>query len=354
MASESRHGWVRAPRAREGHSGIALPGLSVVRAVEELVGPVLRRAVGTLPDPARAVAEYHFGWSTGYGSAGGKALRPALVLAATRAVGGDPRQAVLGAVAVELVHNFSLLHDDVMDKDRVRRHRPAAWVRFGVGAAVLAGDALWALALRQLARTGNAATIEVMIRTLTDLMRGQSQDLAFETRDAVTVEEYLSMAEGKTGSLLGGASAIGALLGGASERRAEEFDRFGRHLGIAFQCADDVLGIWGRPERTGKPVGGDLAARKKTLPVLAALAHPGEAGLWLAQLYRRAEPPSPQECLLIADLLERTGGRAAADAEGRSQIAAALACLDRAEPSPAARAELALIASWVGIRDPSP
>ncbi|MGW2220367.1 polyprenyl synthetase family protein, partial [Nonomuraea sp. NPDC001684] len=243
------------PRRHDAAPGPAFsltsPGLTLARDVEELVRPALRQAVETLPDPVRQVAEYHFGWSRGSAAAGGKSLRPSLALAGARAAGGDARQAVAGAVAVELVHNFSLLHDDVIDDDRTRRHRPAAWVRFGVGRAVLAGDALWALALEVLAETGEPAAIEVMIRTLADLMRGQSQDVAFESRDSITVEEYRAMAEGKTGALLGAACAVGALLGGASARQAEELDRFGRHLGVAFQCADDLLGIWGRADRTG-------------------------------------------------------------------------------------------------------
>ncbi|MDP9868002.1 MULTISPECIES: polyprenyl synthetase family protein [Streptosporangium] len=319
--------------------------------VDELVRPALRQAVATLPEPVRQVADYHLGLSGGSAVAAGKALRSALVLAGCRAVGGDVRRAVPGAVAVELVHEFSLLHDDVIDEDRVRRHRPAAWVRFGTGQAVLAGDAMWALALRTLSQTHDAAALEVLIRTLTDLMRGQSQDVAFANRGDITVEEYRSMAEGKTGALLGGACAIGALLGGSSADRAEELGRFGRHLGIAFQCADDVLGIWGRAERTGKPVGSDIAARKKTFPVLAALAHPGEAGRSLAEMYHRPQPPSPQECVLMTDLVERAGGRIEAEAEAETQIGAALACLDRAEPGPAARAELAMIASWAVRRD---
>ncbi|MDP9867948.1 MULTISPECIES: polyprenyl synthetase family protein [Streptosporangium] len=319
---------------------------------EALVRPALRRAVAALPDPERRVAEYHFGWADGAAYGGtGKALRPALVLGAARAVGREDRRAIPGAVAVELVHNFSLLHDDVMDADRVRRHRPAAWVRFGVGAAVLAGDALQILALQVLAGTGHPDVTGVLVGTMADLMRGQSDDMAFESRDDVGAAEYRSMAELKTGALLGGACTLGALLGGSSGERARELGRFGRHLGVAFQCADDILGIWGRPDRTGKPVGADLAARKKTLPVITALADAGEAGRRLAALYRRAAPPDGRECALMADLIEAAGGRTAVEAEGRRQIGLALACLDRAEPREAGRDELAGIAGWAMRRD---
>ncbi|WP_344970080.1 polyprenyl synthetase family protein [Streptosporangium fragile] len=318
--------------------------------MDELVRPAIRQAVSGLPDGVRRVVEYHSGWSSG-SAGGGKALRSALVLAAARAVGGDVRHAVPGAVAVELVHDFSLLHDDVIDGDRMRRHRPAAWVRFGTGAAVLAGDALWALALQVLGQAGNATALGTLIRTMADLMRGQSEDVAFESRNDVTVDEYRSMAEDKTGALLGGACALGALLGGASPDQAGQLELFGRHLGIAFQCADDVLGIWGRPERTGKPVGSDVAARKKTFPVLAALADPGDAGRRLAEMYRRADRPAERECALMADLIEQAGGRTAVDAEAERQVGMALACLDRAGLAPARCEDLRLFASWAVHRD---
>ncbi|MBB2910318.1 geranylgeranyl diphosphate synthase type I [Streptosporangium becharense] len=329
----------------------------VLAEAEALVRPALRRTIVKLPERERRVAEYHFGWADGSAADeatsgnGGKALRSALVLGAARAVGGDARRAVPGAVAVELVHNFSLLHDDVMDADRMRRHRPAAWVRFGVGAAVLAGDALQILSLQVLTGTGDPALTDVLIDTMADLMRGQSDDLAFESRDDVTAAEYRSMAELKTGALLGGACMLGALLGGSSPERARELGRFGRHLGVAFQCADDILGIWGRADRTGKPVGADVAARKKTLPVITALADASEAGRRLAALYRRPEPPGREECASMTALIEAAGGRAAVEAEGRRQITLALACLDRAEPQKTARADLATIAEWAMHRD---
>ncbi|MBB2913809.1 geranylgeranyl diphosphate synthase type I [Streptosporangium becharense] len=340
------------PQERLPQSGARPSPLTTAREVDELVRPALRRAVAELPAVVRQVAEYHFGWSDDRGpTGGGKSLRSGLVLAAARAVGGQARQAVPGAVAVELVHDFSLLHDDVIDGDRLRRHRPAAWVRFGTGAAVLAGDALWTLALQILVRAGDPAALDTLIRTMADLMRGQSEDVAFESRDDVTAEEYLSMAEGKTGALLGGACAIGALLGGSSPDQAAQLELFGRHLGVAFQCADDVLGIWGHPERTGKPVGSDVTARKKTFPVLAALTDRGSAGRRLAEMYRSPDRPGERECAVMTGLIEQAGGRAAVEAEAERQVAMALACLDRVELTPAGREELDLFASRVVRRD---
>ncbi|MFD0427848.1 polyprenyl synthetase family protein [Streptomyces zhihengii] len=160
-----------------------------------------------------------------------------------------------GAVAVELVHAFSLLHDDLMDGDETRRRRPALWKAYGAGPAVLAGDALFALAVRTVALTADGVAPAAMRRlsvALADLVRGQARDLASEGRpwlgpDAVSPREYGVTAELKTGSLLGCAVASGALLGGAGEETVHALDLMGRHAGVAFQLVDDVLGIWGDP-----------------------------------------------------------------------------------------------------------
>lgn len=138
---------------------------------------------------------------------------------------------------------------------------------------------------------------------------------------------------------------------GCSTSRVDHLRLFGRHLGVAFQCTDDVLGIWGRQDRTGKPVGADVAARKKTLPVIAALDDPGEPGRRLAALYRRDEPLGVHELVLAADLIERAGGRAAAESEARYQADLARGYLERAARDPAARTDLVAIASWAVCRD---
>ncbi|MFE0516001.1 polyprenyl synthetase family protein, partial [Streptomyces sp. NPDC058964] len=196
------------------------------------------------------------------------------------AAGAAGRTGVTAAVAVELVHAFSLLHDDIMDGDTDRRRRPTVWKAYGTGPAVLAGDALFALAVETLATApGGAAGVRLLSAALADLVRGQADDLLFSTRpwtgpERVRPEEYRAMAEHKTGALLGCAAALGASLGGAPKSTVTALDRAGRHLGTAFQTIDDVLGIWGDPAVTGKPVHGDLRERKKTYPVLAAFDSP--------------------------------------------------------------------------------
>ncbi|MEU0567983.1 polyprenyl synthetase family protein [Nonomuraea sp. NPDC005983] len=227
------------------------------------------------------MAAFTLGWLDAegrpYEGGGGKGLRPAIAMLCAEAVGASAEAALPGAVAVELVHAFSLVHDDIIDLDERRRHREALWKAYGVGPALLVGDALLALAVSRLA--GDAVAMSYLSRALMELVQGQMEDMAFETRpwrgpDEVTASEYTEMAAGKTGSLLGAAAAAGVVLGGAPEL-AERMWVMGRELGIAFQIADDLLGIWGDPAVTGKPVHSDVRRGKKTLPVLAVLAAAG-------------------------------------------------------------------------------
>ncbi|WP_433447896.1 polyprenyl synthetase family protein [Streptomyces sp. CA-142005] len=309
-------------------------------SVPELLGrcarlaqPALREAVGRLHPWVAEMAGYSFGWCEVGGAPaaapGGKGVRQALAVLGAEAAGADRRAGVPAAVAVELVHAFSLLHDDVMDGDATRRRRPAVWKAYGTGPAVLAGDALFALAVETLASAPQGAgTVRLLSAALADLVRGQADDLLFATRpwtgpERVTPEEYRSMAEGKTGALLGCAAALGAVLGGADAATAGALDRAGRHLGIAFQLVDDVLGIWGDPAVTGKPVGGDLRQRKKTYPVLAALGSPAARGL--PELL-----DTPGRAAQAAALIEAAGGRTAALTEARAHTAAARALIAEA------------------------
>jgi geranylgeranyl diphosphate synthase, type I len=283
----------------------------------DLVTPALRAAVNSLPASMRRITGYHFGWWDADGKAAtgdsGKALRPALVLLAATAVGGTPETAVPTAVAVELVHNFSLLHDDVMDNDTERRHRPTAWTVFGVPAAILAGDALLTLAFDVLAASGHPAAQDAM-RALSaavqDLVDGQSADTAFERRSDVDLAECIRMAEHKTGALIARSCELGAVFGGGTMAQVSGLRSFGDRLGLAFQLVDDLLGIWGDPSVTGKPVYSDLRNRKKSLPVVAALNSGTPAGASLATLYHNESPLSDDELAHAADLIEQAGGRA--------------------------------------------
>ncbi|MZD07284.1 polyprenyl synthetase family protein [Streptomyces sp. SID5785] len=325
------------------------------------VDPELRRAVDELPASLRRVARYHFGREQADGTPveghAGKAVRPALVLAATRALGGVPEQAVRAAAAVELTHNFTLLHDDVMDRDATRRHRPTAWAVFGIADAILAGDALQAQAHLLLAGDPHPAAAAAAARLgacVVELCEGQCVDVALEGRDPreVTLPETLAMAEAKTGALLGCACAVGGLYAGADPAQVAALDAFGRAAGLAFQLIDDVIGIWGDPARTGKPAGVDLAVRKKSLPVVAALASGGPAARELAALYGPPGPGEerPAELEAIALAVERAGGRDWAQAEAADQMARAVDELSRAVPDPRSADGLLALAEFVTRR----
>src|SRR6204780_824203 len=250
-------------------------GVAVAR---DLVGPATEAALNRLSPRVRRVAAYHYGLADADGNpvrvGSGKALRPALALLSARAAGVSAERGVMAAVSVELVHNFSLLHDDIMDGDTERRHRPTAWTVFGVGAAILAGDALLCLAqdilLADQAPQGVWAA-RCLSAAVHRLIAGQGADLAFERRDDVSLDECLQMAGDKTAALMACACSIGAIGVGAPAELAMGLAGFGAHVGLAFQLTDDLLGIWGAPEMTGKPVRADLRARKKSLPVVAAL-----------------------------------------------------------------------------------
>ncbi|MFJ1939150.1 polyprenyl synthetase family protein [Kitasatospora sp. NPDC088160] len=323
----------------------------------DTVRPLIRTQVNRLPAHIRHLAGLHFGWWTDDRvhldhPTDGKALRPALTLLACRAVGGDPAAARPGAVAVELVHNASLLHDDIIDHDRMRRHRPALWAAKGIPAAILAGDALFFAAVRALAEAPRAEqTIPVLLESVQLLIEGEYLDILLETGTDVSEDRALAVAAGKTGELFAAACALGAIAGGADPQRAAHLRAFGRHLGIAFQCIDDLLGIWGDEQATGKPALSDLRRRKVSLPVAAAMAGHTPQAEALRGLYRQSTPPGDEECRHAAKLIEQTGARDWTLYRARRHSADAHEHLALARPTPAAAAELATLAEMISRRD---
>jgi len=234
--------------------------------------------------PFKEMLTYHLGW-TGEGAgeeATGKRIRPLLLLLTTATCGTDWKKALPAAAAVELVHNFSLVHDDIQDNSPKRRGRPTVWVKWGSPLAINVGDALFVLS--NLAMTDLASdfptdrvleSVRILQQTCLDLTRGQYLDMSFEDRTDVKVEDYWMMVAGKTASLLSASCHIGAILGNADESTVEAYRSFGHFLGLAFQVQDDILGIWGDENVTGKSAASDLIERKKTLPVLAGLGKQG-------------------------------------------------------------------------------
>ncbi len=339
----------------------------------------------------RLVCGYHLGFWDAAGTplpagtaAGGKGVRARLAILSARAAGDDGRRGVPAAVAVDLVHNFSLLHDDVMDGDRQRRHRPAAWTVFGLPAAILAGDAMLALAGEVLAATDGvpgACAVRHLYADVRRLIVGQSADLSFERRSQVGVEECLAMAADKTGALLSCAASLGAVLCGAPDPLVRALARYGVEVGVAFQLVDDLLGIWGSPQATGKPVLADLRARKKSAPVAFALASGTPAGERLAQWYAAhpdadpdadapgsthgsstgsgavpdsgpaLDPDSVAELAEVAGLVEAAGGRTWTRQRAADAVVAATRALDEVSMPPDVRAELIRVAQFVMARD---
>ncbi|WP_121749154.1 family 2 encapsulin nanocompartment cargo protein polyprenyl transferase [Streptomyces sp. E2N166] len=344
------------PAGVDGHEAAVL-----LRESRASVDPELRSAIASLPASMRRIALYHFGWQHADGTpaagSSGKAIRPALVLASAAALGGSGARtaAARAAAAVELIHNFTLLHDDVMDRDATRRHRPTAWTVFGDADAILAGDALQALALGLLAADPHPASAAAAARLadcVVELCEGQHADTAMERRapGEVTLDETLAMAEAKTGALLGCACALGALYAGAAAEDVEALDAFGREAGLAFQLIDDVIGIWGDPSRTGKPAGADLAARKKSLPVVAALTSGTPAAAELAELYAAPYDEGKEDLERTALAVERAGGRDWAQAQAADRMARAMQELARAVPDPEAAGGLLALAEFVTRR----
>jgi geranylgeranyl diphosphate synthase type I len=279
---------------------------------------------------------YHMGW-TGEGAgpeATGKRIRPLLVLLCASACGADWQSALPAAAAVELVHNFSLVHDDIQDNSDRRRGRPTTWVKWGMPMAINVGDALFVLSNQAIVALKEhyephivVRAAEILHNTCFELTRGQFLDMSYEERDDLAVEDYWPMVAGKTAALLSGCCHIGALLGGADEARQEAYRAYGQYLGLAFQVQDDILGIWGDEVLTGKSAASDLIEGKNSLPVLAGLG----ANREFAARWRRG-PIRSEEVQDLARLLASEGAYATAADAAKHMTDLALMSLREADP----------------------
>ena len=248
----------------------------------DLVDAEMKSLLANVDSPVRDMITYHLGWTDEQGGQiegfGGKRLRSTLCLLACKATGGDIEEALPAAAAIELVHNFSLIQDDIQDDDRERRHRPTVWSIWGKQQALNAITAMHVLSSVALARLGkNGTPIQKQQRaqsllnnTVLEMVKGQYSDIHFETLLDVGVHKYLDMIDGKTAALISCSLEIGALLGTEDKSSIEAMAKFGRYLGFAFQIKDDLLGIWGVVAETGKPNASDILKKKKTLPVVFA------------------------------------------------------------------------------------
>ncbi|AHH20340.1 putative geranylgeranyl pyrophosphate synthase [Nocardia nova SH22a] len=328
--------------------------LSTVDADGDAVRSALFDAVERLDDSIRPVVAYHLGWCDEHGrpvtADSGKSVRSRLTMLAAHAAGGDESRAVPGAVAVELVHNFSLVHDDLMDRDATRRHRPTVWAVWGDAVAVLAGDAMLSLAHEVLLESGSPQAVAAALlvgRATQDLIRGQAADVDFESRNDVGLAECIRMADGKTAALLSASAAIGGILAEAPPATVAALRTYGSEIGLAFQLVDDLLGIWGDPAVTGKPVFSDLRSRKKSLPVTWSLESGRPAGGALAQWLAQTGEPTESELRAAADMVETAGGRRWARSEARRRVRTAQRALDGAALDPSYRQDMHRLADFI-------
>ena len=305
----------------------------------------LQRQVSRLDQPHtklfHEMITYHMGW-TGEGAgpeATGKRIRPLLVLlcAASSGAGGEVeswQSALPAAAAIELVHNFSLVHDDIQDNSPKRRGRDTTWVKWGVPMAINAGDALFVLSNQAIVDLKDKYPAEVVVKaaqilhnTCLDLTRGQFMDMSYEERQGLGVQDYWPMIAGKTAALLAACCQIGALLGGADEDLQETYRAFGHYLGLAFQVQDDILGIWGDEAVTGKSAASDLVEGKNSLPVLIGLGKKGK----FAERWSQG-PIQLEEVEEIARLLASEGGYGEAKEASIQMTDMAINSLREADP----------------------
>lgn len=295
--------------------------------------------------PFYGMMQYHMGWLderlSPIQAAQGKRLRPMFCMLACEATGGQVEQVLPAAAAVELLHNFSLIHDDIQDDSATRRHRTTVWKLWGLPHGINAGDAMFSLAFLTLGRLQERGVPAQLVlsaqRTFSEtclaLTEGQYMDMTFETRMDVTIDDYLWMIRNKTAALIACALHLGALVGGADVETIGHYVRFGENLGLAFQVIDDILGIWGEEAQTGKSALSDILTRKKTLPVVYALDDPE-----LRAIYAQ-DALTDQDVVSVMALLERRGARAYAEQTAHDYAQQAIESLGQvSSPSPAHQA----------------
>jgi geranylgeranyl diphosphate synthase type I len=300
-----------------------------------------------------AMLRYPFGWVDTQlkpvAAPAGKGIRPTICLLACQASGAYYRRALPAAAAVEIIHNFSLVHDDIQDRSPARRHRPSVWALWGEAQAINVGDAMFVAGRRALGRLATQGVpaavilqaIEALDAACMALCEGQYLDMDFESRAVVTEAEYYAMVSRKTGALLGCSAQLGALIATGDARIAELYRHFGQAVGVAFQVQDDILGIWGNTAVTGKPVADDLIARKKTLPVLFARrwatgVQNNERDARCILEYYKPDAPASLPVEPVAEAMARCGARVYAEEVAREWHDRAMQTLAQAAPAESA------------------
>lgn len=327
------------------------------------IGEALRHELSRDQPRVYDMLRYYMGWADADGNpctaTEGKALRPTLCLFACDAVGGTPRQAMPAAVALELIHNFSLIHDDIQDKDETRHHRPTLWAKWGVPRALVAGNVLRIvadMALKRLRDEGVDSGLAVqVVQLLTDahlsMIEGQYLDLRYEGRPDIRIDQYLDMVSRKTGALIRCATTLGAVIGTRDEAMVSALNKWGRSLGYVFQIRDDILGVWGDEETTGKPVGADIRRKKNSFPVVYAMSaareHDRRA---LEKIYNQSQI-SDDDVSVVLDVMRQTNVREHAQSLAAEHCEAALHELSSVEMEPEIRDEAEELVQFLLVRE---
>ncbi len=261
----------------------------------------------------KEMMNYHFGWLGNDISqkSQGKRIRPIILILSNILCGGDWKQALPGAIAIELIHNFSLIHDDIEDQSALRRGRKTLWKEYGIAQAINTGDAMFSLAQIKMLKIGEKNNEQVgfeaskkLNKTCLVLTGGQNLDISFEEETRVTQDRYLIMVEGKTAALLSASAEIGGITAQTTQVNRDALRDYGKALGLAFQAWDDWLGVWGKEEQTGKSASTDLLTGKKTLPVLFALEKRGD----FSKIYR-SDGATKENLKVLLKLLENDGAK---------------------------------------------
>ena len=303
-------------------------------AIENELRQTIDRVLCEQQDGLREMLAYHLGWvgSDAGPEAQGKRIRPLLVLLCSLAAGAHWEPSLPAAAGIELIHNFSLIHDDIQDQSQLRRGRSTVWVKWGVPQAINAGDLMFTIAHQAVLEVRRTKSAEVTLdaslllhQACVDLTRGQYLDLAYENEKVIALEAYWPMVAGKTAALLACCTEMGALLAGSPPDQRKAFRQFGYSLGLAFQVLDDWLGIWGNTALTGKSAENDLVSGKKTLPVLYGISQKKEfARRWLSGSIH------PEEVAVLAKMLVDEGAQAYTDAVADRLTSEALVALNSA------------------------
>lgn len=283
---------------------------------------------------------------------GGKRIRPMLALIASELFGGKENEVLPVALALEIFHNFTLLHDDVMDHAQVRRGRPTVHVQWDENTAILSGDQMLIEAYKQLAQVPAGKLPQVLQwfnEMASRICEGQQLDMDFEHSDHVAIDDYMRMIEYKTSVLLAYALQIGGYIAGASEAQLQALYQFGLHIGLAFQIQDDILDVYGDPKTFGKAIGGDICCNKKTLLLLTALEKADTDTQAELQGWLSVHDRNEEKIAAVTALYNRLGVREAAETVMEQHTALALAQLDRL-PQNEATARLRALAEKLAER----